>query len=297
MNTRTKKIEFPSLFNSADQYANKAQKRFIRINKWTLVILVLATIVSSLFQDLLAVWTSSILVFLAGIMSSLMLFLKFEKGWYEGRAVAESIKTLCWKFMIGAKPFDIKLTSKQAESLLIENFRDVIGHRKNFFQLIGSDFAKQHQLPDVLTQVREMDLKNRIETYKAKRLESQKKWYSDKVDENKKWRNISFTFIILAQLLALCALIFNFKYDLNVSIAPIFITISTSFIAWLQLKRYQELSQSYLITATELSLIKSKIHHIETDKDLSEFVEDSESAISREHTLWLARRDNLSLFD
>jgi hypothetical protein len=64
----------------------------------------------------------------------------------------------------------------------------------------------------------------------------------------------------------------------------------------LQLRRYQELSQSYLITATELSLIKSKIHQIETEEELSNFVDDAETAISREHTLWLARRDSIDLF-
>lgn len=290
-------FEYPSLFNSADSYSIKAQKRFISLNRWVLILLFISTILTSLSIQNWAFWVSSVILLISAIMSFLMLFLKFEKGWYEGRAVAESIKTLCWKYMIGAKPFDYKLDSKIAQANLITNFKKVIGQRKDFFELIGSNFARYEQLPKSLTEIRDLDFKQRINIYKTHRLEKQKKWYSDKVDENQKWRKISFALIISAQILALVVMIVNYKFEFNIFISPIFIAISTSLIAWLQLKKYQELSQSYLITATELSLIKSKVNQINSEEELSNFVDDAESAISREHTLWLARRDNIDLFD
>lgn len=289
-------IEYPSLFTSADTFSIKAQRRFINLNKLTLFLLFMSTILASIYHQNWAVWSSSLLLVLSAIISSLMLFFKFEKGWYEGRAIAESIKTLCWKYMTGAKPFDQEMEIKEAEQSLISNFKKVIGQRKDFFELVGGDFARYEQLPSRLSEIRTMDRDKRISIYKSKRLEKQKKWYSDKADENRKWKNISFGVIIFSQLLGIIALVINFKYELDISIAPIFIVLSTSFIAWLQLRRYQELSQSYLITATELSLIKSKVHQIETEEELSNFVDDAETAISREHTLWLARRDNIDLF-
>lgn len=290
------KIKYPALFTSSDNYSIKAQDNFKNLNKWTLVALVVATVLTSLTQENWAIWTSTALILVSAILSTLMLVLKFEKGWYEGRAVAESIKTLCWKYMTGARPFSIDLNETKAKNLLIENFKKVIGHRKDFFTLIGSDFAENEQLPVELMNIRKLSKDERISMYKTERLEKQKKWYTDKTTENKKWTKISFAVIILAQVLAVISLILKIKFEFEFSIAPILVTISTAFIAWLQLRRYQELSQSYLITATELSLIKSKINQVDTESDFSEFVDDSETAISREHTLWLARRDNIELF-
>jgi uncharacterized ion transporter superfamily protein YfcC len=290
------KIKYPALFTSSDNYSIKAQDNFKNLNKWTLVALVVATVLTSLTQESWAIWTSTALILVSAILSTLMLVLKFEKGWYEGRAVAESIKTLCWKFMTGARPFSIDLNETKAQNLLIENFKKVIGHRKDFFTLIGSDFAENEQLPVELMNIRKLSKDERISIYKTERLEKQKKWYTDKTTENKKWTKISFAVIILAQVLAVISLILKIKFEFEFSIAPILVTISTAFIAWLQLRRYQELSQSYLITATELSLIKSKINQVDTESEFSEFVDDSETAISREHTLWLARRDNIELF-
>ncbi len=289
-------VKYPSLFTSSDNYSIKAQNNFKNLNKWTLVALVVATVFSSITQENWAIWTSTALILVSAILSTLMLVLKFEKGWYEGRAVAESIKTLCWKFITGARPFPIDLNETKAQNLLIENFKKVIGHRKDFFTLIGSDFAENEQLPVELLNIRKLSKEERIGIYKTQRLEKQKKWYTDKTSENKKWTKISFAIIIVAQVLALISLILKVKFEFEFSIAPILVTISTAFIAWLQLRRYQELSQSYLITATELSLIKSKINQVESESDFSEFVDDSETAISREHTLWLARRDNIELF-
>lgn len=290
------KIKYPALFTSSDNYSIKAQDNFKNLNKWTLVALVVATVLTSLTQENWAIWTSTALILVSAILSTLMLVLKFEKGWYEGRAVAESIKTLCWKFMTGARPFSIDLNETKAQNLLIENFKKVIGHRKDFFTLIGSDFAENEQLPVELMNIRKLSKDERISIYKTERLEKQKKWYTDKTTENKKWTKISFAVIILTQVLAVISLILKIKFEFEFSIAPILVTISTAFIAWLQLRRYQELSQSYLITATELSLIKSKINQVDTESDFSKFVDDSETAISREHTLWLARRDNIELF-
>ena len=125
-------IKYPSLFISSDNYSIKAQGRFVSLNKWKLVALVLSSAISSITQENWAIWTSAALLLISAILSTLMLLLKFEKGWYEGRAVAESIKTLCWKFMTGAKPFSLDNDSNIAQNKLIDNFKKVIGQRKDF---------------------------------------------------------------------------------------------------------------------------------------------------------------------
>ena len=72
--------------------------------------------------------------------------------------------------------------------------------------------------------------------------------------------------------------------------------MTSVFMTWLQLKRFQELTDAYGITATELKFIKEKSKFILDDNQLEKYVDDTETAISREHTLWLARRDNIELY-
>ena len=56
------------------------------------------------------------------------------------------------------------------------------------------------------------------------------------------------------------------------------------------MKQHQELKQAYTTTVQELNMILAGAERISTDTELSKFVLDSENAISREHTLWLAQK-------
>jgi hypothetical protein len=61
-------------------------------------------------------------------------------------------------------------------------------------------------------------------------------------------------------------------------------------LTWMQLKRFQELSTAYSLTAHEISLLRGYSQDVSTDAKFSAFVNDAESAFSREHTQWQARR-------
>jgi hypothetical protein len=58
----------------------------------------------------------------------------------------------------------------------------------------------------------------------------------------------------------------------------------------LQVKKYQETAQSYSVTSQELGFIEALARTVSTEEQFSLFVENAEFAISREHTLWIARR-------
>ena len=40
--------------------------------------------------------------------------------WYEGRAGAESVKTLTWRYAVGGNPFPTSLTTAEADHLFLE---------------------------------------------------------------------------------------------------------------------------------------------------------------------------------
>jgi ABC-type transport system involved in cytochrome bd biosynthesis fused ATPase/permease subunit len=289
---------YPNIFRISDRKSKSSQNLFIRLNQLILVILIISAATSIVTPALnwITVLTS-ILISISTILTILILIVKPEKTWYEGRAIAESTKSLTWKFMMGTKPFNFEQNNEEAELNLINNLKKIVGQRKDFFVLVGSDFSNDDQITDVMTNSRNLPFQDKIKIYAKDRIEEQRNWYAKEAKKNMKFKNVSFTFLILFQILAVVSLVLELYSTINISLSPLLACFSTSAIAWLQLKRFQELSESYSITSTELNFIKSKLRHIQNEQDLENFVDDSESAISREHTLWLARRDNVELFE
>jgi hypothetical protein len=72
-------------------------------------------------------------------------------------------------------------------------------------------------------------------------------------------------------------------------IGPI-IVFASSTLGWMQVKKFNELTAAYTVTAHEIGLIKPKLETVDSENDFSDFINDAELAFSREHTLWIARQ-------
>ncbi|WP_126172562.1 SLATT domain-containing protein [Altericroceibacterium xinjiangense] len=79
---------------------------------------------------------------------------------------------------------------------------------------------------------------------------------------------------------------------MDFSPTSMFIAGAASIIGWMQIKKFNELSASYILTAHEIGLLHSDFRQIRTEDDFGDFVNDAEQAFSREHTQWVARTDN-----
>lgn len=71
---------------------------------------------------------------------------------------------------------------------------------------------------------------------------------------------------------------------------PLLAAVVAAVFAWLQLKRHQELAKAYGVAALELGTMLGRISECDSADRLAAFVEEAEEAMSREHTLWRARR-------
>ncbi len=80
--------------------------------------------------------------------------------------------------------------------------------------------------------------------------------------------------------------VMNTRFDL---IGPL-AAISAGATAWTQLSRHNELAKSHGLAAHELLLLQARLALGETTDTFRQGVEETESAISREHTMWMAKR-------
>lgn len=292
---------FPILFKIADEKSDKAQKRFININISILVLLVLSSLssiytIQSETPNSLVIFCTCSLIF-STLLNLFILFFRPEKNWYEGRAIAESVKTLTWKFITGTTPFEINLDNEKSQLLFNENLKKIIGQRKDFYVLIGKKYPNENMISEEMISIRNSSFEERKKMYLDARVQDQINWYSKKSTENGKYKTTTFIIMIGFQILGIIFFILELNDKMLFSFTSISIALTSILLTWLQLKRFQELTESYAITAMELKFIKDKSKFIFNDNDLDKYVDDTESAISREHTLWLARRDNIDLFN
>ncbi|HML70198.1 MAG TPA: DUF4231 domain-containing protein [Macellibacteroides fermentans] len=289
-------IEFPSYYQAADRSSVKAQSYYVNIIRINLLSMIFASALSiynyQLTNSKLIIYMiSGLLLLLSLILTIVLKIKKYEDIWYQGRALAESCKTLTWRFISCSEYFEVNLSLLEAKERFVNRIKEL---SKEFSELSKIMDSRTLSLPIITHKMIELRCQNTIQRkkyYIINRIENQKKWYSNKAEYNVGKYNIWFLVIIFSQIISFISIVLLIKYpDYNWNFVGLFTTISTSSISWLQIKQHQELKQAYTTAAQELNHIVTLSESIKTDDELSKFVLDSENAISKEHTLWSAQK-------
>lgn len=282
--------DFPALYRSADKLSLDSQKHFFCILMIHLVVLIVAAALSAVNITEKWVYILQLLALMAALGCSVYLWgVRPDRYWYAGRAVAESVKTITWRYVSKAEPFQTedmmaKNDFKQSLRMIFEQNQDVCS------KLI--DYANQEQFTVAMQEMRSSSLDNRKNNYCEKRIRDQREWYAKKAAFNKKKANLFFWGLIIANFIGVVLAILKVA-EINPIYLPVdvIIALASSLLSWIQAKRFTELSASYALTAHEIGFINEQIATINSEDDFSKFVGDAENAFSREHTQWAARRD------
>ncbi len=291
-----KTTEFPSLFQAADKASVTAQKNYLIIIGLDLSFMIIGSLLAIYsFKcdfDKLIVYSFSGLFLLTSLILTIVLKSKaFEDVWYQGRALAESVKTLSWRFATCSELFEVNLSKTEVNHIFIDRLKELSKEFKDLNKTLDAKILSLPVISQKMESIRELTTLERRDYYVNERIKDQKKWYSTKAEFNKTKYNIWFWVIISSQFLSLVGIIILIKdptFDWN--LVGLFTTISAAAISWLQLKQHQELKHAYTTAAQELNFIEVASFEITTENELSRFILDSENAISREHTLWLAQK-------
>jgi hypothetical protein len=287
--------EFPALYRASDKASITAQKQFARLTAAYMLLMILAAIVGSVALSspsgkMALALTSAIFLTLSAFLRIAVRAMKVEQVWYDGRAVAESVKTMAWHYMTGADPYAIGLGPK-ADTLFITGLSSLLNERKTFAARLASKLSTNHQITDRMRVVRSWNTEERKNYYLSQRIDDQRRWYGEKTEANSKAADRFFAGMVISQALGVIAA-FSIAIwpESPIRATGIFTTLATSLLAWTQMRRNDQLAQSYGLATQELNLIHEEATQIRTDGELSAYVGNSENAISREHTMWMARR-------
>lgn len=289
--------DFPALYRAADRTSRTGQRLYLRALRVDLALLVLGALLSSVdLEDpllLRGLRLAAATVLGASAFVTIILQRRHdEERWYGGRAAAESVKTLTWRYVTGADPFPIASGSGEADRRFAADLHAVLAQRAQLSLGIASGDAVGRQITPVMRRARRMSLPDRKALYLQARINDQRQWYSTKAGLSQNAESALFTTAIAFQLIALVsaiALVVWPEFPIN---APgVLSAAAIAVVTWMQARRHQEIAQSYEVATHELGLIAEQLEYIATEEDFARFVADAESAVSREHTLWVARRD------
>lgn len=283
---------YPALFRSADDASNKKQKIYLRLIGTEYAVLLVASFLSDSAFKGPTFYSLYAFVFLVAVILLLARnFLKLQQDWYRCRALAESVKTLTWRYIMRAAPFADGPSLQAARAEFRTQLYRTFESNRATADKIDPNWSADDQITAEMDHVRASSLDERKKYYTAYRLNDQRTWYVDKARENSGSATNWVIATVVAYMLAFALVLARIRFpDWGFwGIGPV-IVFASSAIGWMQVKKFNELAAAYTVTAQEIGLIKPKLDMVSSENDFSDFINDAELAFSREHTLWIARQ-------
>jgi hypothetical protein len=284
----------PGLFQEADRASLEGQRRSVRLTGRRLILAVFAALAATVTitvghrVDVAALVTAAAFLTAAVLEANLMQE-KPDLAWYDGRAVAESVKTLTWRYAVAADPFPVGLDGETADRLFNEQLRLLLSDAPE-------NSLRPTQAPAISAAMRSLrggDLAVRQGAYLAERIHDQQKWYHRKAEYNRQrariWRWALFTL----EILGVCGALFRAFQVISVDLTGVIAAMIAAGAAWLGVKQHDSVARAYTFASHELSIIRSRLERPMGEDQWAGEVGDAEEAISREHTMWRASRSAL----
>jgi hypothetical protein len=278
----------PALFGSADGSSLASQRLYRRGTVAILAAAVAAAVLGALGGAVEAAWcaVAAALAFLASLVVQVELARRRpEEGWYGGRAVAESVKSLAWQYAVAGGPYGKE--NEDAEKELVADLRCILADAEVSLaqgEMTGS------QVTDGMRGLREQSLDARRDAYLRGRIRDQRTWYGSKATFNRKRRVLWLYVIVVAQVAGGAGAVLAAAGVLGFDALGVAAAVVAAGIAWVQYAGYGTLEAAYSVAAHELGFAEDEIRGVASEGEWAGAVSDAEQAISREHRLWRASR-------
>jgi hypothetical protein len=288
--------DLPALYVAADSSSLSAQVRFRRTTVAVLVLLVAAAVCGALPDDTIPGNTRWISIgaaaafFAVVVLQGVLAGRAPQRAWYEGRALAESAKSLGWQFAVGGGRYPVGTDEDSRAAQLAADLDDLltdIPEAKPIEVAPG-----QTQVTQAMRELRRRGLDVRRQAYRQGRIDDQKEWYASKAVWNRRRARFWLAIVLGCQLTGGIVAVLKAAGEIKVDLLGIASAITASVVAWLELRDHVALSEAYSLASHELSLVETGIGDPTDETAWSEYVSDAEQAISREHRMWRAARSS-----
>ncbi|MDF7777365.1 DUF4231 domain-containing protein [Sphingomonas sp. AOB5] len=281
-------MTLPALYDLADAAAGRQQSRYLWLVRSEYLALIAVSVMSvNMVPDVCYIIVYGALLAIALGILIFRSITKPERQWYQARALAESVKTVAWKYAMAATPFQ----NSDALVHLRKMLRDLLDANAELGRQFTGPSVTGTQVTAGMEDIRKLPENDRLKAYMDQRIDDQRNWYAKKAETNGAWgfwMSIGLGAVYLATFLVFMVRVFH--PDWIYAHPDPLILLAASLLGWIQIKRYNELAASYKLTAVEIGVLIAGAQAAVGSTGLSQFIDDAEEAFSREHTQWLARR-------
>lgn len=282
--------DLPGLFDAADTASLTGQKEYMRALRARLVLAVAAAVCGVFALPVGGVDVAALGTGLALIMILLVEFAlrasRPEERWYDGRALAESTKSLAWRYAVGAVPFALESDERAVERRYVDQVAELLGDAPD----TGIEATRRPAVSGAMRALRSADLADRKRSYLSGRVQEQQGWYVRKSAVNarlaRRWHRLLLAFGFGGIAAAFARAFGVVDFDLA-GVAGALIAASA---AWTSAKQHAMLTRAYRYAANELLIADSRLQLVTDETEWAAEAADAEEAISREHTMWRASR-------
>ncbi|MGC6400335.1 DUF4231 domain-containing protein [Sphingomonas sp. FW199] len=285
-------MKFPALHGIADRASDRQQSLYfgLVLAEYT-ALLAVAVLSINMIPDRRYIIPYGMLLGAALATLVVRSVLNPEQRWYQARALAESVKTISWKFAMIAKPFE---HDAEDRSRLRQMLQELLDANRSIGSQFDGGSAGGDQITGEMEALRMLPRSERLDVYMRDRVDDQLDWYSKKSKSNSTTGRRFAVALGCLYVIAFVVLLIRLDQPGWIYAHPDpLVLLGASVLGWMQIKRFNELGASYGLTAAEIGILKSRAPEIADDAALAIFIDDAEEAFSREHTQWLARRSAL----
>ncbi|HEV2779536.1 MAG TPA: DUF4231 domain-containing protein [Actinophytocola sp.] len=288
--------DLPGLFEAADAASLEGQRRYVTAVRFRLILVIVAAItgvvtwkVGSRGIDLAAIGTALALVAIS-LTELTVKSVRPEDRWYDGRALAESAKSLAWRYSVGGVPF----AKQDDEDAVKRRFIEQLARLLEEAPTTSITPSRRPVVTERMAALRASDLPTRKAAYLRSRIGDQQEWYSRKARLNDKLAGRWRTALVIFEVLGVCAALAKAVGYVNLDLAGIVAAVIATGTAWISLRQFSTLARAYTFAANELTIARGRLELVADEKAWAAEVADSEEAVSREHTMWRASRSRAS---
>jgi hypothetical protein len=286
------RVFLPAVYRAASEASQRGQQTYLWIIRVQLVSLVIAAAFGVFSWNVGQADVAGIVAAVAfGVSLVGEVFQLREdpaRAWYGGRAIAESAKTLSWRYMVGGQPFPLADPAEQAahrfRARLGELLRDPPG------SWIGAGDQRLGQATPEMTGIRRRPLAERQHIYLTERIQEQIGWYHTKALWNRRRARTWSLVLAVLTTVGLTAGVLKAAGIFHMDVLGLTAALVAAGGSWVQLKQHHNLVTAYSVAKHELALIAEEVTSYADEAEWADFVANAEEAISREHTLWRASR-------
>lgn len=285
----SKALDYPALWGAAEAASEQAQHTFYWFKALELLSLTLGAVFGLLSDTLQHILWPLLAVLMFASALGLQLSRSSqaaERRWYDARAAAESIKSASWQYAVGGEAF--RLESPNVDAAYVERLQQILAGLKHLD--IGAATSVAAVITPDMHQLRQSSQQWRYRRYAAARVDDQVRWYTRKAAWNKRKSRSWWAALVCVEAVALLAGLLRVAGCIDLDLLGVLGACGASLLAWIQAKNYTQLAESYAVTSHEVSLVAQAVRADVDEARWAQSVHDAEAAFSREHTMWVARR-------